>query len=196
MPKCYFVALIVVTCFLVFSACKKDEAKPNEQIIRPLVDSAWTLGRNLIATKTATQSTAREFGYAFTADKNGKITQFGLMTPQNTKYVISVWDGDSRELIARDTLERTSGSPLTDFVYEPTKEIPIAAGKKYTVSMNTQNRPYYIIEPANGGFLPRKSNSITLEQFRVGPSASVGVFPTILVNEYLIGFFDIVFVPE
>jgi hypothetical protein len=190
-------ALLIVICGFGFFACKKgEEAKPAEKIIRPLVDSAWTLGRNLIATKTATQATAREFGYEFTADKNGKITQFGLMTPENIKYVISVWDGDSRELIARDTLERNAESPLTDFIYEPTKEIPIVAGKKYMVSMNTQNRPYYIIEPANGGFLPRKSNSITLEQFRVGPSATVGVFPSILVNEYLIGFFDIVFVPD
>ncbi len=87
---------------------------------------------------------AANFGYKFYPVISGNVLKLGCRMPVNGTYEVSLWDFDSKSLLAKVTVTVTSS---TDFSYASITPLTITVNKRYVISVNNMSsgiaQPYY-----------------------------------------------------
>jgi len=117
---------------------------PIRQNEHPVSSLAFTQGYtkpafNLVASSNDYPS---EYGLLFMASKKGNLYALGLNVPDTGKYVLTLWDADTKSILLRDSVHYTlnHGFLYIDFGAQ-NKEVEIIPNKKYMASVFMPRSP-------------------------------------------------------
>lgn len=185
----YNIILFAVALVVLFAACKKEQAPPEEQAMGSfLADSTTRIVRG--------NYNNFEIGYRFYASRNGRIIRLGTRLPEPGTYSVSLWDADSRELLVKQMVTQTEGAVLKLETIEP---LAIRSNKKYIVSVyfDATPRQAYLITSKDftSSLLPFTKGSLTVVNAQF-INASSSRFPGIVSNVGIYGYPEVVFVAD
>lgn len=134
---------------LVLFSCKKGTdvelpAIPIRQNENPVASLAFTQGHTGSAFNLVTSSAdyPSEYGLLFTASKKGILYALGLNVPDTGKYILSLWDVNTKALLLRDSVSYTLGYGFLYIDFGPQgKEVELVPGKKYMASVFMPRSP-------------------------------------------------------
>lgn len=188
-----FSVLSVILTIILFSSCKKDSnpTKANTETPVKSVIEAKTVTDQLL---TEPSAESLELGYKFSSSKAGKITQLGCLYPVKGNVLVSLWDFDTKVLLATTTVSITD---ITKFAYTNIPSIDITANKSYVISINTNivnglDKPIYKAKKVNGAAVfPFAVGNINFEN-ALYKSSTIVAFPTNATNQFILGIADFV----
>jgi len=184
--------------------------KPFNGPEQTIIAGFWKDNPSLRFNKETTTEIPYELGYAFQSSKKGQVTQLGVRMPRDgagagiaLAYTVSLWDYDTRLLLAQTSITTTD----IRFTYK-TLDNPasIEANKKYVVSVfikpvNTAQTSwsyYSILLPGNNNsaasFIPFTQGTLTLLNTQ-SVSTNTTAFPenTGYHKDMVTGICDVVF---
>ena len=179
-------ALIIIISVSLASCKKSDDALPSEKPTQAfLKDSTVTFSKGNLGNY--------ELGFKFYSSKAGSINQLGLYVPEAGVYAVSIWDFDSKALLAQKVITVSTSST---YQYENITPLLIVANKKYVLSYNTNSKLYFRnMSKTNTALYPFTKGNITIEGNYYSPSTT-SIFPLTLNNlSYFFGFPDFNFQP-
>jgi hypothetical protein len=180
------VAIATLSTLTFLGACSDDDVTPEEIISHnPL--NEYLAGVELTI-DTKDYATLYSLGYEFNPKFDGAITELGCAVPVAGKYIIELYDSESQELLAKDSVEFSAEEVAADaFAWkyaELTSAVNVAANKNYRVvySTNEEANAFYRIDPQDGFVLPilNEDSSIEITQGVYGDPES---FPNEPWNE-------------
>lgn len=176
---------------LLLNACKKDDSntKPSENpMSKILEDKTWTLA--------SSTNGPFELGHIFSTITKGKITQLGCQMPEPGIYTVSLWDVNTKKLLAQKAVEQTTANKLT---LAGLTEIIIEKDVKYAVSVNSTingvTKPYNYAENSSATVFPFTVGSVIF-QSTVYNSSKVPVFPETFKSKRLFGYPEFTFIAD
>jgi|GEM_PF-5556471 len=155
MKKLYILSLYLLLLSFSFTACKKDALEE----LPPVTDNTGNNGnpgghtgntddndntpygtpvkdlirnKNIIDSLFVYKGGNYELGVRFYSSANHVITHLGCYAPVKGTLKVSLWDFDTKTLLATTSINADS----TSFVYGRIPEIAIQAGKSYMLSFN------------------------------------------------------------
>jgi hypothetical protein len=200
---------------------KQFNGKPADQTIKQkpyygpeetIIANFWKQNPSLSFNVESATEIPYELGYVFQSSKNGQITQLAVRMPrdgivQGTEltYTVSLWDNDSRQLLAQTNITTTD---VRFTAKNLDNAVAIAANKKYVVSVFIRpvNKPaqtkwsyYSMIKPGSNNsaaaFLPLTSGSITLLNTQNTLTSSPAFPSTVGYHKDIVtGICDVIFV--
>jgi hypothetical protein len=180
------VAIATLSTMTFLGACSDDDVTPEEIISHnPL--NEYLAGVELTV-DTKDYGTLYSLGYEFNPKFDGTITELGCAVPVAGKYIIELYDSESQELLAKDSVEFSAEDVAADaFAWkyaELTSAVNVTANKNYRVvySTNEEANAFYRIDPQDGFVLPilNEDSSIEITQGVYGDPES---FPNEPWNE-------------
>lgn len=154
--KFKFLNLLLPCLVLIAFSCKKNESidKPSEFPVKALENSS-SIDRRVYHLVTE----ARELGFVFSANTDGKITQVGGIAYIPTTYRITIWDYDTEAILSTSNVNLDS----TGYKYYNISPINILANKKYIISTNYTGKVFELLDLAFPALLfPAYSDGITI----------------------------------
>jgi hypothetical protein len=180
-------AIATLSTITFLTACSDDETVTPEEIVshNPLNEYLTNVELNIDAKDFGT---LYSLGYEFNPKFDGSITELGCAVPVAGKYIIELYDSESQELLAKDSVEFTAEEIAADaFAWkyaELTTAVSVTAGKSYRVvySTNEESNVFYRVDPQDGFVLPilNEDSSIEITQGVYGDPES---FPDEYWNE-------------
>lgn len=124
-----FVALMLLVSVFT-NGCKKAKTVPSETPVK-----AASENRNLLDSFVIfpAYGTHYEIGSKMYFTKNGKITKLGCRAGNKGTYAVSLWDFETRTLLASTSVTITDSSR---FNYKDITPVDIVMNKRYVVSLN------------------------------------------------------------
>lgn len=192
--------LLCVALMGIALSCKKDKTqdpKPDEKegTITKYIEATTEL-EELMRT-----SGPWELGVQISSSTKGKVTKLGCKMPQIGKYIVTVWDADTKEKLRQTEINQTADGSL---VLQDITPLAVNAGKKYVVSVNSKDlissahkSYYYAANTSRTSWMPVTAKTVTLHSAQYSFSGSP-VFPEDAINVYdeLYGFPEFTFVPD
>lgn len=126
--KKLFLSLFIAAAFI--SGCKKDQAKPFETPVKAASENKTLLDSAVIFPSFGTNY---EIGSKLYFTKNGKITKLGCRAGNKGTFAVSLWDFETRTLLASTSVTITDSSRFT---YKDITPVEIVMNKRYVVSLN------------------------------------------------------------
>lgn len=151
-----FISILFCVSFLSFS-CKKNGPvdKPAIFPVKSLENSS-SIDRQVYHLVTE----ARELGFVFSANTDGKITQVGGIAFVPTTYRITIWDYDTEAILSTSNVNLDS----TGYKYYNITPLNITANKKYIISANYTGKVFELLDPAFPALLfPAYSEGISIQ---------------------------------
>jgi|GEM_PF-1850142 len=175
---------------------------PIRQNENPVSTLAFTQGHtkpafNLVASSNDYPS---EYGLLFTASKKGNLYALGLNVPDTGKYILTLWDADTKAILLRDSVHYTLnyGFLYIDFGTQ-NKEVEIIPNKKYMASVFMPRSPagaplsyHSLFQPGIEQWVPFTQKHITVLGSYFTKS-DVPTYPDVQVyhQDVLVGLADI-----
>lgn len=160
--------LLSVVLTTVFVSCKKGsngESQPPADANTPLRTAVNA--KNPADTIYKQNSSAANFGYKFYPLISGNVLKLGCRMPVSGSYEVSLWEFDSKTLLAKAAVTVTVA---TDFSYAAIPPLTITVNKRYVVSVNNMSsgaaQPYYQLyklPTTSGNLYPFTSGNIVVE---------------------------------
>lgn len=177
---------LLASSLLLLAACGGTPApQPKEQpITAHFTDSNYTI--------TATGSGNYEYGLKFSVAKSGKILRLGIRFPQVGSYRVTIWDFDSKTVLAQATIAQPG---ILNAVWQNITPLSIQAGKKYFVSVFSSTQWFRAVPKAGGALpYPITVGNVSIEAFQwISASLDPTRFPTNVDNTYYAGIADFEF---
>jgi hypothetical protein len=175
---------------------------PIRQNEHPVSSLAFTQGHTKPAFNLVTTSDdyPSEYGLLFMTSKKGYLYALGLNVPDTGKYILTLWDADTKAVLLRDSVHYAldHGFLYIDFGIQH-KEVEVIPNKKYMASVfmprnlaGTPLRDYSLFQPGIEQWVPFTQKHITvLSSFFT--RSDVPAYPDIQVyhQDVLIGLADI-----
>ncbi len=142
-----------------------------------------------------------EFGFLFSPNVNGKISQLGCKMPETGVYTVTLWDDNTSKIIRQKTIEQTAPSVA---VLVDIEALAVIKDKRYVVSVNLTSgskiKKTYRLDIA-GGFIqfPKNVGSMLLLAPKSIYKVASPTFPDggdALTNLSIFGLPDVTFIPE
>jgi flagellar basal body-associated protein FliL len=188
--------LMLAISAVAFTSCKKKKDDTPKPVVKEvsLIENAFA---NAAFTTTATGSGSWEYGVKFSISNAGKITKLGSKMPEVGSYRVTLWDADSKAILAQATINQTTAGNLSFADIAP---FAIIVGKDYYVTVQSINKKWFEVRKSGGGNItyPMVSGSMTIKQYGYKSSAdgAAAAFPTVFPTDYYAGFTDIEFVQD
>lgn len=188
--------LMLAILAVAFTSCKKKNNDTPKPVVKEatLIENAFN---NASFTATAIGGGNWEYGVKFSMSKAGKITKLGTKMPEVGNYRVTLWDADSKVILAQATVNQTTAATGSFADIAP---FSIVVGKDYYVTVQSVNKKWFEVTKAGGGNItyPIVSGSMTIKQYGYNNSgaASPAVFPIFFPTEYYAGFTDLEFVQD
>lgn len=129
--------LSAILSIVLFSSCKKDSnVNETSHILETPLKTAIEAKTAITELDTYSYNNSIELGYKFHSSKVGKITRLGCLYPNKGNVVVSLWDFDSKILLASTAVNITDENK---FAYTNITPVNIAANKNYVVSLYVSN---------------------------------------------------------
>jgi hypothetical protein len=184
---------------LVTVGCKKEDKREQLFLQNPFTTTLPGGMENY--EMTIRTSGAWELGIAFRSNVSGKITQLGVKMPVAGRYVLSLWDAETRTQIRTKTVEQDAPDKLRLVEIDP---VDLPALKKMIVSVNSLDlntsayKNYFCLIHREGtNFMPYTQKDIEV-LYTCYTLSDVPVFPgqVTLVEYEIYGRPEISFVPN
>jgi flagellar basal body-associated protein FliL len=188
--------LMLAISAVAFTSCKKKKEDAPKPVVKEasLIEQAFT---NAAFTTTAIGSGSWEYGVKFSLSNAGKITKLGSKMPEVGNYRVTLWDADSKAILAQATINQTTAGNLSFVDIAP---FAIIVGKDYYVTVQSVSKQWFEVRKTGGGNIayPMVSGSMTIKQYGYAASAggAAATFPTVFPTDYYAGFTDIEFVQD
>jgi hypothetical protein len=187
---------------LLLSSCSKDPVTPTPPAAENgIIDKAFPSASYDVTTVTGA-STYYEMGFKFSVNKAGKVTKMGVKTPETGTYRVTLWDADSRSVLATVSCNHSNSLTFTIVSIGATALVP---NKNYYITFRTLNQNRYSITPKSGTipFPLQATSSISLLDYgyysvsSTTDDGSVPKFPNLTgINSFARGFPEFEFQPD
>lgn len=174
------VAIATLSTMTFFSACSDDDAAPEVILSHNPLNEY--LANNELTIDAKDFGTLYSLGYEFNPKFEGSITDLGCAVPVAGKYVIELYDGESQELLAKDSVEfsaeEVAANPFAWKYKTLVAPVVVSPGKNYRVAYSTtpESDAFYRIDPQEGFVLPILPEDSSIEIIQ-GVYGSVKSFP-------------------
>jgi hypothetical protein len=188
--------LMLAILAVAITSCKKKKDDAPKPIVKEtsLVEKAFA---NAAFTTAAMGSGSWEYGVKFSLSNAGKITKLGSKMPEVGNYRVTLWDADSKAILAQATINQTTAGNLSFADIAP---FTIVVGKDYYITVQSINKQWFNVTKTGGGNIsyPIVTGSMTIKQYGYIASAggAAAAFPTVFPADYYAGFSDIEFVQD
>jgi hypothetical protein len=180
------VAVATLATMTFLSACSDDDVTPEEIVSHnPLKEYLAGVDLDIDAKDFGT---LYSLGYEFNPKFDGAITDLGCAVPVAGKYIIELYDSESQELLAKDSVEfsaeEVAASPFAWKYKQLVAPVGVIKGKNYRVAYSTteESDAFYRIDPQDGFQLPILAEDSSIEIIQ-GVYGSVKSFPAENWNE-------------
>ena len=161
-------AITTLSALSFLNACSDDDTVTPDEIVsrNPLNEY---LAKVDLTIEAKDFNTLYSVGYEFTPKFDGSITELGCSVPVAGKYVVELYDSESQELLAKDSVEFTAEEVAANafaWKYETiATPVAVTTGKNYRVaySVTAESDAFYRIDPQDGFQLPILSEDASIE---------------------------------
>lgn len=168
--------ILIVFSLLCFSTlflfCKKDAVSTPES---PFFDF---FNESMITIDTVAQAAdSWEYGFVFSPQKSGRITQFEVKLPATGDFTVSLWDvSGSPPALLRS--KAVNAATQHQSAASAIQEVALEAGGKYGITV-LADAFYRLSNPGNASFdFPRTVGNIRIESFNeMINNTSIATFP-------------------
>lgn len=191
---------------LAVSGCKKDDetttnptpAKPAENPTAKLVET----GSYKLVSLDFSSYKGGEYGYVFSANADGKITQLGCQMPETGVYTVSLWDDNAGKLVRQKTVEQTAPAKATLATID---ELVVSKDKRYVVTVNLTAggilKKVYRLDSGTATLItyPKVVGNVLLVAPKYKYAVSTPTYPDgtdQLTNTFIFGIPDFTFIPN
>ncbi len=181
--------VLLSTLMLTFFSCKKDDPKTTLDPENAPISKAFFVGPFTI---TVSGTGNWEYGCKFTVARPGKITKLGSKMPTTGTYRVTLWDADTKTVLAQSNITQPAGQAIT---FNPITAVAVSTGKNYLISI-WSNTNWNEIRKSGGGSMgfPITSGNITITGYQWVSSATGGatapVYPLNNETSYAAGVAD------
>lgn len=186
----YFLSCLLVAAIAV--SCKKDKTVTEQPFKALFADNALS---DAALNDTTTNSSYYEFGFEFTATKDGKITQLGIHNPAAGTVRATLWDlSDTSVIVQKSIVVEANVPKYEDLV----SAVIVTAGEKYAITMESDDWYTKYVSLSDDYTYPIKKGNINITRYgyRSALSGSPAAYPTTFPIDYLAGIADITFETE
>lgn len=138
----FLLSIFLITAIVSCKKASKGGSQPPADANTPLRTAVNA--KNPADTIYKQNNSAANFGYKFYPLISGNVIKLGCRMPVSGSYEVSLWDFDSKSLLAKVTVTVTAS---TDFSYAAIPPLTITVNKRYVVSVNNVSsgtaQPYY-----------------------------------------------------
>lgn len=170
-------SLFFAALLLLIAGCKKDTEikspfppRSNENPVAMLAFSNGTLkpGFNLTASSADYPS---EYGIQFTVSKKGNLYALGLDVPDTGKYILTLWDVNTKKVLLRDSTHYTQTAGVLYIDFGPSgRELELKANTPYMASVFMPHSPsgaplryYTLLQSGVQNWVPFTQKHITVQ---------------------------------
>lgn len=156
-----FLTSLLLALFFSTTACKKEaqvKAAEDNIINRAFPSADFNVG---IASGA---NYYYEMGFKFSVTQPGKVTKMGVKTPDIGTYRVTLWDADTKSVIATASCNHQNATTFTTVAIGQT---PLLPSKNYYITFRTLNQNRYSIEPKTGSKInyPIALGSIVISEY-------------------------------
>lgn len=200
--------MIFLAGMLALSGCKKDDGtttvtptttiKPSET---PMATLMQTPNYKLTELDFSSYK-GGEYGFLFSANTTGKITQLGCVMPETGVYTVTLWDDDLGKIVRQKIVEQSTPGKAILLAID---ELAVTKDKRYIVSVNlTANgklKKTYRLDTGGSTFIqfPKNIGNILIVAPKYKYGVSTPTYPDgtdALTNISLFGLPDFTFIPD